>query len=64
MSMVTPATSKTERARDKTMCQIVNDTNHFKLVKAVRLSECALLSESVLAHDWLTPEEDDAWKHL
>ena len=24
----------------------------------------ASLSESVLARDWLRPEEDEAWKHL
>jgi hypothetical protein len=27
-------------------------------------NEAALLSESALAKDWLTPEEDAAWKHL
>lgn len=27
-------------------------------------SEEALLSEAVLAKDWLTPEEDDAWSAL
>ena len=26
--------------------------------------ECAILSESALAKEWLTPEEDEAWKHL
>jgi hypothetical protein len=26
--------------------------------------ETAILSESVLSEDWLTPEEDQAWKHL
>lgn len=26
--------------------------------------EISLLSESVLAEDWLTPEEDEAWQHL
>ncbi len=26
--------------------------------------ETALLSESSLQKDWLTPEEDEAWKHL
>jgi hypothetical protein len=27
-------------------------------------SETALLSESSLAEDWNTPEEDEAWSHL
>ncbi len=26
--------------------------------------EISLLSESVLAEDWLTPDEDEAWQHL
>jgi hypothetical protein len=26
--------------------------------------EISLLSESILAEDWLTPEEDEAWQHL
>lgn len=26
--------------------------------------EITLLSESSLAEDWLTPEEDEAWQHL
>jgi hypothetical protein len=26
--------------------------------------ETAILSESVLSKDWLSPEEDEAWKNL
>ncbi len=26
--------------------------------------EISLLSEPLLAEDWLTPEEDEAWQHL
>ncbi|PSB24206.1 DUF2281 domain-containing protein [Stenomitos frigidus] len=26
--------------------------------------EISLLSESSLAEEWLTPEEDEAWQHL
>lgn len=29
-----------------------------------KISETALLSEKVLARDWLRPEEDDAWANL
>lgn len=29
-----------------------------------KTSETALLSEKVLARDWLRPEEDDAWASL
>ena len=28
------------------------------------MPETALLSEDVLAEDWLRPEEDEAWLHL
>jgi len=28
------------------------------------IMETAILSESVLAKDWLSPEEDEAWKNL
>ena len=28
------------------------------------ISETALLSESSLAKEWLSPEEDEAWKDL
>lgn len=27
-------------------------------------NETALLAEAALAKDWLTPEEDEAWRHL
>lgn len=38
-----------------------------KLIRELRHVETiepALLSESALAEDWLTPEEDEAWKDL
>ena len=28
------------------------------------INDAALLAESALAKDWLSPEEDQAWKHL
>jgi hypothetical protein len=33
-------------------------------IKYTETMETALLSESALAKDWLTPEEDEAWKDL
>ena len=32
--------------------------------KAIAASECAILSEPVLAKEWNTPAEDEAWKDL
>ncbi len=41
------------------------DFIHFLKGKASRdKSEAAILSESVLAKDWLSAEEDEAWKDL
>ena len=38
----------------------------IKLRKGVANSavETALMTESTLAKDWLSPEEDEAWQHL
>ena len=36
---------------------------HKHLLSQEKL-ETALLSESSLQKDWLTPEEDEAWQHL
>ncbi|PZO22296.1 MAG: hypothetical protein DCF25_03015 [Leptolyngbya foveolarum] len=33
-------------------------------VPATQASETALMSEAVLAEDWLQPEEEAAWLHL
>ena len=41
------------------------DFIHFLKGKASKKKmETAILSESVLAKDWLSPEEDEAWKNL
>ncbi len=43
----------------------VLDFIHFLKDKAMKKRmEDAVLSESVLARDWLSPEEDEAWKDL
>ena len=43
----------------------VLDFIHFLKDKATKKRmEAAILSESVLARDWLSPEEDEAWKDL
>ncbi len=43
----------------------VLDFIHFLKDKAIkRRMEDAILSELVLARDWLSPEEDEAWKDL
>jgi len=43
----------------------VLDFMHFLKEKAIkRRLETTILSESVLARDWLSQEEDEAWKDL
>jgi hypothetical protein len=43
----------------------VLDFIHFLKEKvSKKRMETELLSESVLAKDWLSPEEDEAWKDL
>jgi hypothetical protein len=43
----------------------VLDFIHFLKDKSRKKKlETAILSESALAKDWLSPEEDEAWKNL
>ena len=36
----------------------------LKLVKGSEVTEATLLSQDALAQDWLSAEEDEAWKDL
>jgi hypothetical protein len=40
------------------------ELNLLKLETSKNNMETEILSESVLAKDWLSPEEDEAWKKL
>jgi hypothetical protein len=41
------------------------DFIHFLKIRASKnRMETAILSESVLAREWMSPEEDEAWKNL
>lgn len=47
--------------------QIVAKTGELRIIAASptkKISDTALLSEKVLARDWLRPEEDRAWASL
>ena len=53
-----------ERIPDE-LLQGVLDFIHFLQAKRVAtVSETALLSESALEKDWLSPEDEAAWKDL
>ncbi len=40
------------------------DKDYIQRIELFKIPDTALLSESALAKDWLTPEEDEAWKDL
>ena len=44
--------------------EVLNYVQYIKYKHQNEKLEPALLSETALAHDWLTPEEDEAWQHL
>ncbi|MGL4880063.1 MAG: DUF2281 domain-containing protein [Waterburya sp.] len=44
--------------------EILNYIQYIKYKHQKEKLETTLLSESSLAKDWSTPEEDEAWKHL
>jgi hypothetical protein len=50
---------------DATLTEVLNflQSRKLKNISPEKL-EISLLSESALAKDWLTPEEDEAWKDL
>ncbi len=54
---------------DQTPAPILKEVLDFLLfIKAKELQkeqlEISLFSEPLLAEEWLTPEEDEAWQHL
>ncbi|AFZ29484.1 hypothetical protein Glo7428_0905 [Gloeocapsa sp. PCC 7428] len=54
-----------EKASDSTLKKVLDFLLfiQFRELQQEQL-EISLLSESILAEDWLTPEEDEAWQHL
>ena len=44
--------------------EILDFIHFLKGKTSKKRMETAILSESVLAKDWLSPEEDEAWKNL
>ncbi|WNN88921.1 DUF2281 domain-containing protein [Gloeocapsopsis dulcis] len=54
-----------EKASDSTLKEVLD---FLLFIKSRELQqeqlEISLLSEPILAEDWLTPEEDEAWQHL
>jgi hypothetical protein len=44
--------------------ELLNYVQYIKYKHQNEKLETALLSESALAKDWSTPEEDEEWQHL
>lgn len=54
-----------EKSSDSTLKEVLD---FLLFIKSRELQqeqlEISLFSEPILAEDWLTPEEDEAWQHL
>lgn len=54
-----------DKTTDSTLKEILDFLLFIKTRETQREQlEISLLSEPLLAEDWLTPEEDEAWQHL
>ncbi len=53
-----------EGVPDPLLEEVVDFVRFLKAKGASERLETALLSESALAREWLSPEEDEAWKDL
>lgn len=42
----------------------IPDPNESDHTEGLTSRDCMLISESALSREWLTPEEDEAWKEL
>jgi hypothetical protein len=46
------------------LIQVLNYLQYLKIKHQQGMMETALLSEAILAEDWLKPEEEAAWQNL
>ena len=53
-----------EQIPESLIPEVLNFVQYLKYKHQHEKLETALLSESALAKDWSTPEEDEAWQHL
>jgi len=54
-----------EKTSDSTLKEVLDFLLFIKTRELQKEQlEISLLSEPILAEDWLTPEEDEAWQHL
>ena len=53
-----------DEAPEEFSSEVLELIRALKIVKNRDVNETSLLSQNILAKDWLTPEEDSAWKDL
>ena len=53
-----------EGAPEPLLAEVVDFIRFLKMERARASNEPSLLSEATLAKDWLTPEEEVAWRDL
>lgn len=53
-----------EGLADESLDEVLEYIKRLKLARAIQRSETALASEQALARDWLSSEEDEAWRDL
>ena len=53
-----------DEAPEEFSFEVLEIIRALKHVKSIDANESSLLSQDTLAKDWLSPEEDQAWKDL
>jgi hypothetical protein len=64
MSIREKILQETENTPDRILIEVLDYLQYLKTKHQQGVMETALLSEAILAEDWLKPEEEAAWQNL
>lgn len=64
MSIREKILQETENIPDGILSEVLDYLQYLKVKHQQGMMETALLSEAILAEDWLKPEEEAAWQDL
>ena len=64
MSIREKILQETENPPDGILSEVLDYLQYLKVKHQQGMMETALLSEAILAEDWLKPEEEAAWQDL
>jgi hypothetical protein len=64
MSIREKILQETENASESILIEVLDYLQYLKIKHQQGMMETALLSEAILAEDWLKPEEEAAWQNL